>query len=136
MIVKDKHLSFGEYIRKKRLADSRELTLQDVAEHLNVSASYVCAVENRTKRPFDGEMLERLAIFLNLSEEDTALMYDIAGRETHEVPFDIEDIFFHESFGDSVRHIIRLYQADVVTEQDLHEFIAKMEKRVKRKDAM
>ena len=134
--MKDKHLSFGEYIRKKRLADSRELTLQDVAEHLNVSASYVCAVENRTKRPFDGEMLERLAIFLNLSEEDTALMYDIAGRETHEVPFDIEDIFFHESFGDSVRHIIRLYQADVVTEQDLHEFIAKMEKRVKRKDAM
>ena len=132
--MKEKHLSFGEYIRKKRLSDARELTLQDVAEYLNVSTSYICSVENRSKKPFDGEMLERFAQFLNLSTEETALMYDIAGRETHEVPYDIEDTFFHEPFGDLIRHAIRLHQADLLTEEDLQAFIDRIENSPKMEE--
>ena len=125
--MKDKNLSFGEYIRKKRLSDQRELTLQDIAYHLNVSASYVSAVENRIKHPFSGEMMDRFAQFLNLSTEETALMFDIAGRETHAVPYDIEDTFFHEPFGDLIRHVIRLYQDGAIKEEDLQAFIRQVE---------
>ena len=127
--MKEKHMSFGEYIKKKRLAAPGDLTLQDVADHLGVSASYVSAVENHTKRPFDGEMLGRLAEFLHLSEEETALMYDIAGRETHEVPYDIEDTFFHDPFGDLVRQVIRFYQQGIIQEEDMTACIHKMEER-------
>ena len=63
---------FGEYIRKKRLADPREITMQDVADHLGLSLSYMSAIENRRKPPFDGDKIECLAKFLRLSDEDTA----------------------------------------------------------------
>ena len=56
--MKDKNMSYGEYIKKKRLSDQRELTLRDIAYRLNVSASYISSVENRIKHPFSGEMVE------------------------------------------------------------------------------
>ena len=130
--MKDKNLSFGEYIKRKRLFDQRELTLQDIAYHLNVSASYISAVENRIKHPFSGEMMDRFAQFLNLSAEETALMYDIAGRETHEVPYDIEDTFFHEPFGDLIRHVIRLFQDGMIKYEDFQAFIRQMEAKNKQ----
>ena len=66
--MKEKNMYFGEYIRKKRLSDSRELTMQDVADHLGISLSYMSAIENRRKPPFDGDKLASLAVFLHLSE--------------------------------------------------------------------
>lgn len=127
--MKEKHMSFGEYIKKKRLADPRKLTLQDIAEHLGISISYASAVENHTKHPFEGELIKRLATFLNLSEEETTLMYDIAGREIHSVPYDIEDIFAHETIGELARYAIRLSQAGVILEEDWKTFIRQMEER-------
>jgi hypothetical protein len=73
--------------------------------------------------------MEQLASFLNLSAEESALMYDIAGRETHEVPYDIEDTFFHEPFGDLVRQVVRLFQEGVIGEEDLREFMQRMIER-------
>ena len=127
--MKEKHMSFGEYIKKKRLADPRNLTLHDIANHLGISISYASAVENRTKHPFEGEMLKRLAEFLNLSDEEIALMYDIAGREMHGVPYDIEDTFAHETIGELARYAIRLSQKGVIREEDWKVFISQMEER-------
>ena len=127
--MQDKYLCFGEYIRKKRLADPRALTMKDVASHLGISVSYVSSVETRVKRPFDGETLVRLAEFLNLSASETAIMFDIAARETHEVPFDIEDTFAHERIGDLARHALRLSKIGVIREEDWKNFIRQMEER-------
>ncbi|MCL1809602.1 MAG: helix-turn-helix transcriptional regulator [Clostridiales bacterium] len=127
--MKEKHMNFGEYIKKKRLADPRNLTLQDIAAQLGISISYASAVENRTKHPYDGEMLKRLAEFLNLTDEDSALMYDIVGRETHCIPYDIEDTFSHENIGDLARYAIRLSQTGVILEEDWKAFIKQMEER-------
>ena len=128
--MKEKYLSFGEYIRKKRLADPRGLTLHDIAEYLGVTLQYVSAVENRTKHPFDGETLGRLAKYLELSEEDTDLMYDIVSRETHEIPFDIEEIFAHETIGELARYALRLSLKGALTEEDWREFIRLAKERV------
>ena len=67
--MKEKNMYFGEYIRKKRLADPRELTMQDVADHLGISLSYMSAIENRRKAPFSGDKLEALAEFLQLTDD-------------------------------------------------------------------
>ena len=37
--MKERYMRFGEFIKSKRLADPRELTLKDVAEKLGVSLS-------------------------------------------------------------------------------------------------
>jgi len=125
--MKDKYLRFGDYIRKKRLADPRELTMKDVADRLDVSFSYVGAVENNRKPPFDGGKLEALAEFLNLSEEDTAMMFDLAGRESREVPHDLEETLMYEDVGDLIRYAARQTKAGYIKEEDWKTFIREKE---------
>jgi len=130
--MKEKYLAFGDYIRKKRLADPRELTMSDVAAHLDLSVSYYGAVENRNKRAFNAETLKKLAEFLNLTDEETALMYDLAGRENHDVPYDIEDTFLHEEVGDLIRFATRQTKAGFIKEEDWKTFIRQKEEERKK----
>ena len=130
--MKEKNMRFGEYIRKKRLDDSRELTMQNVADHLGISLSYMSAIENRRKPPFGGDKLEQLAQYLNLSDEETALMFDLAGRETREVPYDIEDTFMYEEIGEMARYALRQSKAGFIKEADWKTFIRQMEAKKKK----
>lgn len=129
--MKEKHMRFGDFIRKKRLADPRELTMQDVADHLGYTIQYISAVENRYKRPFVGEKLGMLAEFLKLSEEDTATMFDLASRETRDVPYDIEDTLMYEDVGDLIRYATRQSKAGFIKEEDWKTFIRQMEEKKK-----
>ena len=132
--VKEKNMYFGEYIRKKRLSDERELTMQDVADHLGISLSYMSAIENRHKPPFDGDKLESLAKFLQLSDDETAMMFDLAGRENREVPYDLQDTFMYDEVGDLARYALRQSKAGFIKEEDWKSFIREMEakKRIQK----
>lgn len=127
--MKDKHMRFGDYIRKKRLADPRSLSQQDIADHLGVSLQFVSMVENRYKRPFDGEKLEKLAEFLNMTEEETATMYDIASRENGEVPHDLEETLMYEDVGDLARYALRQSKKGFIKEEDWKTFIRQAEEK-------
>jgi Helix-turn-helix. len=132
--MNEKRIRFGDYIRKKRLADPREISMKDVAEHLGISQSYVSMVENRYKRPFDGETLERLADFLNLNDEEKALMYDIASRETSEVPYDLEETLMYEEVGDLARYALRQSKKGIFKEEDWKTFIRETEAKKKQQE--
>lgn len=132
--MKEKNLYFGEYIRKKRLADPRELTMQDVADHLGISLSYMSAIENRRKPPLDEDKLKSLADFLRLTEDEAALMFDLVGRETREVPYDIQDTFMYDEVGDMARYALRQSKAGFIKEADWKAFIRKAEEKKKRKE--
>ena len=125
--MKEQNMRFGDYIRRKRLTDPRELTLQNVADYLGISLSYISAIENKRKPPFDGDKLEQLGKFLKLSEADTAMMYDLAGRETREVPYDIEDTLMYEEVGTLARYALRQSKAGFIKEDDWKTFIREME---------
>ena len=133
--MKEKHMRFGDFIRKKRLDDPRELTQLKVAEHLGISLQYLSAIEIRRKAPPSGDKLELLARFLNLSEEDTALMFDLASRESREVPYDIEDTLMYEDVGDLIRYATRQSKAGFIEEADWKSFIRQMEEKKKSKEA-
>lgn len=51
--MKERYMRFGEFIKSKRLADPRELTLKDVAEKLGVSLSLLSDIEKSRRKPFD-----------------------------------------------------------------------------------
>jgi len=125
--MKEKYLRFGEYIRKKRLSDSRELTMKDVGDHLGYTLQYMSLVENGNKKPFDGETLEKLAAFLRLTDEETALMFDLASRENRNVPYDIADTLMHEEVGDLIRFATRQTKAGFIKEEDWKTFIRQKE---------
>jgi len=119
--MKEKHMRFGDYIRKKRLDHPRQPTQQEVAEHLGVKLSYVSMVENRYKRPFDGEKLEKLAEFLDLTEEEAAAMFDLASRESREVPHDIEETLMYEDVGDLIRYAARQSKKGFIKEEEMYQ---------------
>jgi hypothetical protein len=67
--------------------------------------------ENRRRRPFDADKMAAFAEYLNLSEEEQALHYDLASHENGEVPQDIEDLLMYEDVGDMARFALRQTKA-------------------------
>ena len=79
--MQEKSMRYGQFLRAKRISDSRELTLKDVAGELEVSVSFASDVEQGRRKPYDEEKTEKLIEFLGLTEEEIAQMNDLAARE-------------------------------------------------------
>ena len=127
--MKERLMRFGEFIKLRRQADPRGLTLKDIAEVLGISVSYLSDIEQGRRKPFDSAKIEQFCNFLGLSDEDRSRMYDLAARETGKVPSDIEDILMYTDIGGLAWHALRLSNAGVITENDWREFIRSMEER-------
>lgn len=127
--MKERYMRFGEFIKAKRLADSRELTQKDVADKLGISLTLLSDIEKGRRKPFDSAKIEAFCDFLGLSESDRSRMYDLAARETGEVPSDIDDTFMYSDIGDMARHALRLSNAGVISEDDWRSFIQEIEKK-------
>ena len=63
-IMQEKNMRYGQFLRAKRISDSRELTLKDIAGELGVSVSFVSDVEQGRRKPYDEEKTEKLIEFL------------------------------------------------------------------------
>jgi len=132
--VKEKRIRFGDFIKKKRLSDPREIRQSDVAKELDISVSLYGEIENRRRRPFDFDKIEKFAAYLNLTEEDKARMYDLASYENREVPSDIEDIFMYEEVGELARFALRQSKAGNITEEDWKRFIRESEENKRQRE--
>jgi len=128
-MLQEKNMRFGDYIKKKRLDDPRELTLSDMSKALVISISFLSDIEHRRRRPFDAAKIEAFAAFLGLSDEEKAWMYDLASRENGEIPSDIEDIMMYEEIGSMARFALRESKAGNATEEDWKQFIRVIEER-------
>lgn len=118
-----KNMRYGQFLRSKRIADSRDLTLRDIAEELGVSVSFVSDVEQGRRKPFDEEKTEKLIEFLQFTEEDIALMYDLAARENSRIPQDLDDIMMYSEAGEMARFALRMTKKGVVNDDDWRRFI-------------
>ena len=127
-------IRFGDFIKKKRLNDPRELRQSEIAKKLGISLSLYSEIENRRRSPFDAEKIEMFAEFLGLTEEDKARMYDLASRENREVPSDIEDILMYEEVGELARFALRQSKAGNITEEDWKRFIRESEENKVRRE--
>ena len=127
--MKDENMRFGAYIKSKRLKDERELTLKDMSQVLGLSLSMLSDIEQGRRKPFDKERIERFCKYLGLSEEDEHLMYDLAARETGDVPSDIDDTLMYTEAGKLARRALRMTNAGVADEEDWKTFIREIEKK-------
>jgi len=122
-------MRFGDFIKKTRQNDLREPTLSQVSKLLGISLSLLSEIENRRRKPFNAEKIEIFAKYFDLTEEETARMYDLASNENREVPSDIENILMHEEVGDMARFALRQSKAGNVTEEDWKRFIREIEQK-------
>ena len=116
--MREKNMRYGQFLRSKRIADPRELTLKDVAEELGVSVSFVSDVEQGRRKPYDEEKTEKLIEFLKFTEEDIATMYDLAARENSRIPRDLDDIMMYSEAGEMARFALRMTKKGVVSDDD------------------
>ena len=130
--MKEKHMRFGDYIRRKRQVDLREITQGEMAKQLGMSLTYLSDIENGRKKPFGGETIEKFCAYLNLSDEEKAHIFDLAAKEKHAVPADIEDVLMYEDIGTMARFALRESNAGNVTEEDWKSFIRKIEAKKKK----
>lgn len=130
--MNEKHLRFGELIRKKRLADPREITQGEMAKQLGISLAYVSEIEHCRRKPFDAESIEKFCAYLNLPEDTKTLLFDLAAKERHIIPADIEEVLMYDEIGNMARFALRESNAGNVTTEDWKKFIQEIEKKKKR----
>ena len=121
--MREKNMRYGQFLRSKRVSDGRELTLKDVAEELGVSVSFVSDVEQGRRKPYDEVKTQKLIEFLKLSEEEVALMYDLAAKENSKIPRDLDDIMMYTEAGEMARFALRMTKKGIINDDDWKQFI-------------
>jgi transcriptional regulator with XRE-family HTH domain len=123
-------MRFGQFLRKKRLDDPRELRQADIAEILGLSLSYYTDIENDNRRPLNGDEIEIVSDYLNLSEDDKAKLYNFAAFEKGKIPADLEETVIYEKVGEYALMALRESKAGNITEEMWKQFIrSKKEKQ-------
>ena len=121
--MQEKNMRYGKFLRSKRISDSRELTMKDIAVELGISVSLVSDVEQGRRKPYDEEKTQKLIKFLHLSEEDTALLYDLAAKECDYIPRDLDDIMMYSEAGEMARCALRMTKKGIASDDDWRRFI-------------
>ena len=129
--MREENMTFGKFIRKKRLESRRELTLKDMGSEMGVSLTMYCDIEQGRKNPGEFFDYEKLAELLDLTEQEKALMYDLAARKKGTVPSDIEDVMMYSESGNLARMALRMTNAGIAKEEDWKEFIRQLERKKK-----
>ena len=127
--MREENMTFGKFIRKKRLESRHELTLKDMGSEMGVSLTMYCDIEQGRKNPGEFFDYEKLAELLDLTEQEKALMYDLAAKKKGTVPSDIEDVMMYSESGNLARMALRMTNAGIAKEEDWKEFIRQLERK-------
>ncbi len=84
-----KYKNFGDFLYRKR--KENKITMRQVSEEIGCTQVYISDVEKDRRNSFDIERLRKLVKFLNLTDEERDLMYDLAGKKRNEVAPDLHD---------------------------------------------
>ena len=81
--------AFGAYLKEKR--NQRTITLRAMAEMIGIGYGYYSDLESGRRTPVDLEFLDKIIAALNLSDEDSKKLYDLAGKARQAPPPDLTD---------------------------------------------
>ncbi|AWW25973.1 helix-turn-helix transcriptional regulator [Acetobacterium sp. KB-1] len=90
---------FGKFIdikRRGRAADGGDILLKDIAKAMEMTATYLSDIIKGRRNPPEMKLLEKIANVLNLSPEERAEMFDLAGRERNEAAPDLPNYIMDE----------------------------------------
>ena len=127
--MREENMTFGKFIRKKRIESRKEYTLKDMSNEFGISITMWCDIEQGRKNPGEFFDYEKLASMLDLTESEKALTYDLAARKKGTVPSDIEDVMMYSESGNYARMALRMTNAGIAKEEDWREFIRQLERK-------
>lgn len=123
MIMSINYKTFGEFLTEKR--DERDITLRELARQLEVSPTFISDVERNRSTP-KAERLEKLAEVLHLDSAETAVMYDLVGKQRDSVAPDLPDYIKGRDYVSAALRTARDLDAG---EKEWLDFVADLKKR-------
>ena len=117
--------AFGAFLKSKR--NERVITLRVMAEKIGIGYGYYSDLESGRRTPKDLAFLEKIVTALNLSDEDSRMLYDLAGKAREALPPDLTGYV-----NTTERARIALRDAkDKATDEDWQRFINDLERKDK-----
>lgn len=123
MTMSINYKTFGEFLTEKR--DERDITLRELARQLEVSPTFISDVERNRSTPKAGR-LEKLAEVLHLDSAETAVMYDLVGKQRDSVAPDLPDYIKGRDYVSAALRTARDLDAG---EKEWLDFVADLKKR-------
>ena len=108
--MKAQYESFGEFLQKKRLEN--EITLRKMAELIGITAPYLTDIEKDRRNPPEIQKLDKIAEILSLTEEEKAVMFDLAGKQRNSVAPDLPDYIMKRDYVAAALRTARDLDAD------------------------
>ena len=121
-------MTFGQFLKARRLASDKELSLRDAAKALDMSLTMYSDIEKDRRNPGE-DFVEKVSVLLNLPKEDKETLFDLAAKKKRMVPGDIEDVMMYTASGSLARAALRLTNEGVASEEDWKEFIRQLEEK-------
>lgn len=116
--------NFGEFVQEKR--EAKQITLRKFADSIGFSAPFWSDVEKDRRNPPEIDKLQLIARTLNLSDEENAMMLDLAGKKRNSVAPDLPDYIMERGYVAAALRTARDLDAG---EEEWNEFIEKLRKR-------
>lgn len=91
---------FGRFIdskRKGRGPGGTDILLKDIAAAMGVTATYLSDIVKGRRNPPEMDALKKISIILQLTNEEKAEMFDLAGRERNEAAPDLPEYLMSEN---------------------------------------
>lgn len=122
--MKPQYESFGEFLQKKRLEN--EITLRKMAKLIGITAPYLTDIEKDRRNPPEIQKLDKIAEILSLTEEEKAVMFDLAGKQRNSVAPDLPDYIMKRDYVAAALRTARDLDAD---EDDWLKFVEELKQR-------
>lgn len=122
--MKAQYESFGEFLQKKRLEN--EITLRKMAKLIGITAPYLTDIEKDRRNPPEIQKLDKIAEILSLTDEEKAVMFDLAGKQRNSVAPDLPDYIMKRDYVAAALRTARDLDAD---EDDWLKFVEELKQR-------
>jgi transcriptional regulator with XRE-family HTH domain len=122
--MNQEYVNFGDFLQKKRT--ERKITLRKLADQIGITAPYLTDIEKDRRNPPEMDKLEQIAKILMLSDEEKAVMFDLAGKRRNSVAPDLPEYIMERDYVSAALRTARDLDAD---EADWLEFVEELKKR-------
>lgn len=116
--------TFGEFLQKNR--EARQITLRGMAQKLGVSAPFLSDVEKNRRNPPEMDKLNQIAQILMLSDDERAVMMDLAGKKRNTVAPDLPEYIMERDYVSAALRTARDLDAN---EADWLRFVEELKQR-------
>jgi len=121
-------ITFGKYIRQKRLTSEPYISLRKMAELLNLSPVHMSNIETGRDAAPKKEVLDNIAVILKLDKQEQERLYDLAAESKNytAIPGDLPEYITAHEYAKVALRVAKDVDA---TDQEWIEFIEKLKKR-------